>query len=372
MKLYRGNVFINVIILLSFFPPIISVLMSVLSIGIPAYIFSFFCVFFLFLSFFYRKIKISLSREKIFFILFFIWILIGASYSISAIESKNKIIFILYTILLPVFFIECWSWQNIQRLIDRKFEQKCNSLSIKLIWLLSLFVFLFKEYKSDRLVLPGLENPIWLTRYVGMIILSIYYSYRNTYLQLVSLMVALLLMILIGSRTPFIALLFCVILMRMERYSLRKNLQFIGLLLMLMLLTFVLISNSYLLNMNWFSLYERFNFYSFAQSADLNYWLGKGTGSFGLFYFGEDIEAYPHNCFLELFLENGILGVLLFLILLIFFVVNYEFNLINLFVVYFFINALSSGDIVGNNLLYVFLYISYLNRINEKNIICIA
>lgn len=44
--------------------------------------------------------------------------------------------------------------------------------------------------------------------------------------------------------------------------------------------------------------------------------LGHGTGSFAMDYEGEDIPTYPHNVFLELGYENGMVGVLIFTIFL--------------------------------------------------------
>jgi len=47
-----------------------------------------------------------------------------------------------------------------------------------------------------------------------------------------------------------------------------------------------------------------------------NYIIGEGTGNFGFLFYGSDVQAYPHNIFVELFYENGVIGLLLFLSLL--------------------------------------------------------
>ena len=59
-------------------------------------------------------------------------------------------------------------------------------------------------------------------------------------------------------------------------------------------------------------------------------------------------KSYPHNIFLEILFENGLIGIILFLVL-------------------FFLNILFSADLTSNNQL--FLVITIFNNIsrNKKN-----
>ncbi|SFM57088.1 O-antigen ligase [Nitrosomonas nitrosa] len=50
------------------------------------------------------------------------------------------------------------------------------------------------------------------------------------------------------------------------------------------------------------------------QSNEFSMFFGHGVGSFGIEYFGFDERAYPHNIFLELLVELGLIGFLLFMI----------------------------------------------------------
>jgi len=111
---------------------------------------------------------------------------------------------------------------------------------------------------------------------------------------------------------------------------------------------------------------------SFFQAA-FELWVGSpiwgcGPGQFSIAVAGEDVRSYPHNIFLELGAETGLLGVLVFTIL-----VGYSL-LKGLFCLYkqkrsfrvscrylvvaccfALVNAMVSGDINDNRLLFVFL-----------------
>lgn len=94
--------------------------------------------------------------------------------------------------------------------------------------------------------------------------------------------------------------------------------------------------------------------------------LGTGIGSFPIHYKGIDIVDYPHNIFLELLSEMGLVGLLLFTILILYPVLNLvrnrnrlvflnPENLTVLFCFLFlFLNANITGDINDNRLLFTF------------------
>ena len=372
--LVKKDIIAYIIILLSVFPPFLSIIFAITSFAIPAYIVSIISSLLLILLFFKRRIVYRLDKAKFFFFLFIIWILYGGTYSESVIACQNKIIVICYIIIVPVLILEiCFALTHFTHEAIILFERKIYNCSIWLIWLLALLILLFRQYESDRLILPGLANPIWLTRLIGMLLLVVYYYKTARGVgYLFTILVAFIILVLVGSRTPCIALLICMGLIRFSTYSFKKNFYIILLAVFLSLIAIACFSDSYLFDTNFYSLYARFDFISSIQNASFNFWKGLGTGSFGLFYYNEDIEAYPHNCFLEYFVENGIIGVFLFSLLLFFFFRNYKLSLINLLVIYTFINALASGDIVGNNLFFIFIYLSFIINFTygKKNIIC--
>jgi O-antigen ligase len=63
---------------------------------------------------------------------------------------------------------------------------------------------------------------------------------------------------------------------------------------------------------------ERYEHYSFVMSklnGNLNSLIfGYGTGSYGILFEGSEERIYPHNIFLELLIENGIIGFSIFLL----------------------------------------------------------
>ncbi|CAM3417561.1 O-antigen ligase like membrane protein [Zobellia roscoffensis] len=88
---------------------------------------------------------------------------------------------------------------------------------------------------------------------------------------------------------------------------------------------------------------------------------GNGIGSFGIIYSGQDKREYPHNIFLEVFFELGIFFLLLFLIFLFLPFFYKRRILFKLFVFYFLLNALKSGDLVGLWLLFIFIGLLVFN-----------
>lgn len=112
-------------------------------------------------------------------------------------------------------------------------------------------------------------------------------------------------------------------------------------------------------------------------------YIGKGIGSFPMYFNGNDLPDYPHNMIMEIISEVGIIGLLAFLT---FFLISYlrgqkynraENKIIptlgmvttGLFI-YYLANAMVSGDINSNRVLYVFMSIMSMFPLifrNEKN-----
>ena len=107
---------------------------------------------------------------------------------------------------------------------------------------------------------------------------------------------------------------------------------------------------------------------------------GQGTGSFGLSYFGQDIRVYPHNIFLELWAENGIIGVVFFLIM-----IGYTLGkkIVKLLTIkgrereiskslltlgcFMLFNSMLSGDINDNRMLFTFLALNGVKLSFQKD-----
>lgn len=95
---------------------------------------------------------------------------------------------------------------------------------------------------------------------------------------------------------------------------------------------------------------------------------GNGTGQFGIAVLGQDVRNYPHNIILELGAENGLIGVLIFVLLI---VVAFSKGFISLYngrgiaktvarylivaCCFTLFNAMVSGDINDNRMLFSWL-----------------
>lgn len=60
--------------------------------------------------------------------------------------------------------------------------------------------------------------------------------------------------------------------------------------------------------------------------------LGRGLGSYGYYFYGVDAREYPHNIFLEIGFELGLIGVLFFLLFVISIFNSLNYNYINAFI----------------------------------------
>jgi O-antigen ligase len=108
--------------------------------------------------------------------------------------------------------------------------------------------------------------------------------------------------------------------------------------------------------------------------------IGVGIGGFSYIYNRSDMRLYPHNIFLEILSELGVLGMFLFTFMILFSLklalnniketnnVNYYLNLgILLNFIFMFFNSQFSGDINDNRLLFTFLGSIYAFRRITKN-----
>ena len=95
--------------------------------------------------------------------------------------------------------------------------------------------------------------------------------------------------------------------------------------------------------------------------------LGTGIGSWSTFYFGNDQRNYPHNLFLEIAFEEGLVGLTAFLALLalvgaavyrMLIASRSHFLVLGLLVLYCVIISLFSGDLDDNRLLWLWMGIT--------------
>ncbi len=105
-----------------------------------------------------------------------------------------------------------------------------------------------------------------------------------------------------------------------------------------------------------------------ANSSPVKMLVGNGVGDYGYLYTSRDDRGYPHNIFLEILYEFGILGLLLFTSALIYIVLknrefrNYsspELKWIFITFYFFFFRSLTTGSISGNFILFAYIILLF-------------
>ena len=124
------------------------------------------------------------------------------------------------------------------------------------------------------------------------------------------------------------------------------------------------------------SIYARFEHIVLALKNinEYTFIFGAGTGDYGWLYSGNDIRAYPHNVFIEVFYENGLLGLSLILYIILRRLRSHYRNS-SIFqtylvacLIYYIVNAQFSGDLIANKYIFVFLILSSIDTITSKNL----
>ena len=114
--------------------------------------------------------------------------------------------------------------------------------------------------------------------------------------------------------------------------------------------------------MNLQSLFLRLELLQLLNFTDLLTVYGNGLGSWGPMILGLQERHYPHNIIIEILFELGILG-LIFSIYLFRYLFNWKtLYLSNSLAIYFFLLSMSSGDIPGNNFLFLSIFLVYYNH----------
>ena len=104
-------------------------------------------------------------------------------------------------------------------------------------------------------------------------------------------------------------------------------------------------------------------------SSFSNFLFGAGIGSFGILTIGKDIRYYPHNFILEIWSELGLIGLIIFLLIVFFSIrkVRISFNDLNIFpVLYILLNFLKSGSLADMRILFTILAIYFVATISPE------
>lgn len=263
-----------------------------------------------------------------------IFFLLALSYSVAILFAKNEVSikkFITYNkyAVLVLFFIS---------LIELP-----NSLSL-----------------SSRISLLG-SNPIWLARAFGILIIIAYYNIVNKIHKFLIILLSLLIIFLTKSEGPLFAL-FVVFLLEIYSYLKPKLSSYGRMFIFVISCSFLSIFYSYIINL------VDFNGRLYLYEIGIQQFFSNPYGS-GIGYFSEISVSslpYPHNIFIEILLEYGIIvfSIICISVVSLFMYFLKNINKISIvmkivFMLFIFevINAQFSGDTTSPKLGYIMLFI---------------
>lgn len=346
-----------------------------------------------------QKGKKMFGKELIPFWLFFIYAFISLVWT-RAPEYGLQKMFILSSIVVISFLI--------RPLIIRR-----TDLFIKITAISTIAVLLFYFYTSDfsmaklvirhsRFTMEEGLNSIVIARYFCFSILVLifylrFYKLKKLYKYAVFGLIGMLLVFAIytGSKGPILAFILALIL----PYGIGKRLRFkinmkslalmiaIGVALVYFLIPLIAssdyIASRFVGDAAEGSVTARLALYGTALKNIPNHIIfGHGIGDFGYLFTGRDEPMYPHNMLLEIVYETGLIGFVLFL-LLVYKVVKFNSQIgknlikntiyhklvyfyLSLFY-FFFIGAMTTGDIAGNFFVFVsIMFVLHLKKYSFK------
>jgi len=282
-------------------------------------------------------------RSILFLGLFISWNALSLLYTVSpqySYEKLNQLILLGGCFLIPVIV------PKIDPVMVIRFY--CLILfPLAILFCREMYVNYIASYNEEYRQFQG--NYLALSELVGFSLVCIserWWILPRKSLQLPFLVFGVFLMLLLGARGPFIFVIGCwsirVLIevfygrLRMQPKVVFRSIALLG--VSALLLTGVYFSNSVAVErlfertlsrfsqigsefgqeesmgsetMSRLDLIDRAMDYSFESVGAIT--LGQGIGGFGIRYFGVDQRAYPHNIFLEILVETGIVGLILFL-----------------------------------------------------------
>lgn len=352
-------------------PPTISVFFGVLGIDVPSYLLVSLISLFLVIYVCYSSGKLytfRLSYLSLALLLFLLISFYSFSLTVDFKTSQNKIMYLSYTIFVPLFMI------SILFMASRHVYPNSIILTNKICfdvfrYSIAPFLIIFLIFKTGdgygQFVLSGLDNPIWISRHLGAALL-VYFSYnlaikkKMTIFNVLVCLLILYCMILVGSRTPLIACLLASILFIVKGRGLPKStlLLFFIFMVISFFTAISFLSNSYLFETNFYSLYQRMDLLKFSWDIPLSF-SGYGIASFGRLYLGGDFNYYPHNILAEFHVEYGLMGIAIILLMISAIGKIYNKSIIGALSLYYLINAMFSGDLAGNGSLFLAVFVAF-------------
>ena len=340
--------------------PIIAVVLAIIGVSVPALLvttsLAAACSFIFIVQ--QRNIKLRLKNilRSFWLIIFFAIVFVCQLWSIAPISATQKAELFLIAAVIPSSFIILSS-----AFLRLESEQSAPEHRVRIKWIsvaLCLYVGLFVVFAfpsatgSGRMVLPGIENPIWVSRFAATFLVIMLFRYHqspssNRLLWLVFLtLITGYVLIQTNSRGVILSLVAAGI------YVFQKNLSQLVFRLVLVTLVAGLITTVVDLDQlarGYYSINERLKYFDFILSDPIATITGRGLASFGKSLTGFDIYLYPHNIILEIWFELGLLALCVFLFVVYKILFKFHRSEYKAVFIFFLSAAMFSGDIAGNS-----------------------
>lgn len=326
-----------------------------------------------------KHLRPHMTPPQWFFIAWALWMILSAFWSIAGVNGAAKAIFLLL-FTMPAFFTG-------SLLVGSDDLRLARFLTLTLLFSLLTLIGGLTIYALT----PGQIQMAFGTTYLvtgqtlGIGFLLLLDLNKKSSTRLVSILTSfaagaiIFLMLHLGGRGPLLSLGFTLIFyIFLNKMHLKRILSFLALMsvsLLMMYGAFKFLTSfetpmaslerlqSLLHPKGDGAILERLEYFKSAWHAFISAPIfGLGIGGWPTYQALSDPQLHPHNIFLEIMAEAGIVGLLLFLLFLV--TSFYKFWLsglrfVPLYVLVFcFINALKSGDIIDNILFFAFLGLS--------------
>lgn len=328
----------------------------------------------------FRKVKSTIYKVVLPLYLFLTWVLLSNIYSISNNYFIEKSILVILTI--SIFFFSIY-------LIDYKtLEQVNTAINVIFIFTILVLLYLFISNKFhlilDRSTESNIPNYLKISLLLGVGILL---NLKSRPL-LFFVIIALLFLLVLGARGPTIFLILLLILKFYNDYG--KKVILVLMPLAILIVVFLDVSkfdeirlftrlmgfaNNNILDNS--TMTRIIDIKNSTQIISDNFILGIGNGSYGQLMYNTDELYYPHNILLEIFVEYGVIGFILFSIFIFNLVTTVHQFIQNQIVRnyayvlgYLFLALMVSGSLIDTRLFFFFtgLTLIKINRLKTADI----
>lgn len=314
-------------------------------------------------------------------LLFLLYFMSTYLYTCSKTASVEKLWNIAYLLLSPLIIIwYAYRKKHNDVKVEASFVSflgKYSNLILFFLGLLMVLGFTVNSKESeDRHCIIGMIDSIWCSRYTGFIaIIPILKIFQKKWCKwdIIAIISALYIMMKSGSRGPILALLVSICYFVFPKVKLKYKI-YLCVFSALIVCIFLFFSERSMSGSSESSDLERIALIQGVLDAKFDIFWGVGVGGYNVFLTGEDSLYYPHNLFLEAYIEAGVLAIIFLTGIIICAFRRRMYTYFTCFTIYFFINSMLSGDITGNNYLIIFIGVLLLSRrynIRKKDCICI-